>query len=162
MNAIDLLEQQHREAQDLLQKIQQGGAGRARTFGELADALAIHGEIEEKIFYPAVKAKPTEEVLEHSLEEHQEMKQILTDMLDLKPNDKEFADKCKELEQVVLDHVEDERTQLFPKVQKLMDAQELQRLGNDMQQMTADLKAAPMKPREVVPLEAREGPPSLE
>ena len=60
MNAIDMLEQQHREVEELFEEFEGAGEGAKKTkerlCREIADALAIHAEIEEKLFYPEVEA----------------------------------------------------------------------------------------------------------
>ena len=72
MSAIDLLESQHREVEELFSQIEaaKDNEKKAELFKELADKLAIHAAIEEHHFYPAVKAKRTEDILLESLEEH--------------------------------------------------------------------------------------------
>src|SRR5688572_12667752 len=56
MDALKLLEQQHREVEELFESLEEaeGKEERQDLFAELADNLAAHATIEEKIFYPAV------------------------------------------------------------------------------------------------------------
>jgi len=54
MNAIELLRPSTSSGR-LFDKLRRAAAA-ACVFNQIADALAIHGEIEERIFYPAVKA----------------------------------------------------------------------------------------------------------
>src|SRR3954466_6506700 len=71
MNAIEMLEEQHRDVEDLFEEIEEAeGAEKQEVFAEIADQLVIHSAIEEKHFYPAVKARQTEDLLRESLEEH--------------------------------------------------------------------------------------------
>src|SRR3982751_5212110 len=72
MNAIELLESQHREVEDLFEEIEETDdlEAKADLFEQLADKLAIHATIEEHHFYPAVKEKRTEDILLESLQEH--------------------------------------------------------------------------------------------
>ena len=72
-NAIDvltLLETQHKEVDALFEAIEKGDGNKRALFTELADKLAAHATVEEKIFYPAVMAKETSELLQESVEEH--------------------------------------------------------------------------------------------
>lgn len=69
MDAIELLEDQHREVEDLFEEIEEAEASEKREiFDEIADQLAIHATIEEKHFYPACRDAKTEDILRESLE----------------------------------------------------------------------------------------------
>jgi hypothetical protein len=57
MNAIEMLEQQHQEVDRLFAEIEGTCAEEKEAlFDEIADSLAMHAAIEERHFYPAVKA----------------------------------------------------------------------------------------------------------
>lgn len=134
MNAIDLLESQHREVANLFEKIE-GARNREtkeRAFVRLADGLAIHAAIEEHHFYPAVRAKRTEDILLESLEEHLAIKRVLSDLLEVDTNDETFDAKLKVLKEEVEHHVEEEERELFPKVRKILDEGQLEALGQAM------------------------------
>ena len=168
MNAIELLKSQHQEVNEMFVKLEaadeKAAATRKMLFGRIADALAVHGEIEEKIFYPAVRAKQTEDLLLHSLEEHMEVKKLIANLIDMEPNDAGFDALCNELKNHVLHHVGEEENELFPKVEKLFDAAKLDQLGEEMDELATELKSAdaPMKPREMAAMESKEPMPSLE
>lgn len=142
MNAIDLLNEQHDEVAALFAKAEKatGPAAKEKLFIQIADALAMHATIEEKIFYPAVKAQRTEDILLESLEEHLGIKRVLADMLDMKPTDETFDAKLTVLKEQVEHHVEEEKTDLFPKVKKLMDKKQLENLGTQMGTMMSKLE----------------------
>ena len=141
MNAIDLLEQQHREALQLFKEIEKADADeKEELFDELADALAVHAAIEEQHFYPATKDARTEDLLREAVEEHLSVKRIIADMLEMEPDDPQFDAKCKVLQEQVEEHVEEERTELFPKVRKMHSKDELEDLGVLMEQTAEQLK----------------------
>ena len=154
MNAIDLLESQHREVAALFPKIEKASsaATKERLFEEIADKLAVHAAIEEHHFYPAVKAKRTEDILLESLEEHLGIKRVLADLLGLSPSDETFGAKLKVLQEQVEHHVEEEETDLFPKVSKLFDGEQLEAIGQEMSAEQAELEAEG-SPRRSVPSE---------
>ena len=158
MNAIDLLEAQHREVDALFAKAEAAsGAGKRALFEQIADALAIHATIEEKVFYPAVKARRTEDVLLESLEEHLGIKRVLADLLDLQPSDETFDSKMKVLKEQVEHHVEEERTELFPKVGKLLDGEQLEAVGQEMLALASTLQGT--RPRNAVRRQTDEAAP---
>ena len=56
MSAIEMLESQHREVEDLFEQFEEAkGAKKGNIFLQIADKLAVHATIEEKHFYPAAK-----------------------------------------------------------------------------------------------------------
>lgn len=134
MNAIDLLESQHREIDELFSRIEEAKDSRAkrRAFEELADQLAAHAAIEEHQFYPAVKARRTEDILLESLEEHLGIKRVLADLLETRPGHATFDAKLTVLKEQVQHHVGEEESDLFPKVKKIFDGEQLEALGEEM------------------------------
>jgi len=154
MNAIDLLKSQHREVSKLFSKIEktEDASDKSELFNEIADKLAVHAAIEEHHFYPAVKAKRTEDILLESLEEHLGIKRIIADLMEVNAEDETFDAKVKVLKEQVEHHVEEEESDLFPKVKKLFDKDQLEALGQEMSAEQAELEAEG-EPRRSVPSE---------
>ncbi len=154
MDAIELLESQHRSVEKLFAAIEKATANQAKRklFEKLADSLAVHAAIEEHQFYPAVRAKRTEDILLESLEEHLGIKRILADLLDLSAGDETFDAKIKVLKEQVAHHVEEEETDLFPKSKKVLDIEERRALAERMQAEQAELEEKGT-PRESIPSE---------
>lgn len=159
MDAIDLLKSQHREVEKLFSKIEhaKGPREKEKLFGVLADSLAGHATIEEHQFYPAVRAKRTEDILLESLEEHLGIKRVLADLLKLDAKDETFDAKITVLKEQVEHHVGEEEKDLFPKVRKLLAEEDLEALGARMEAEFADLEAG--HPREAVPSETKHAAP---
>jgi hemerythrin superfamily protein len=153
MNAIDLLKSQHREVSKLFSKIEKASSSdKAELFNEIADKLAVHAAIEEHHFYPAVKAKRTEDILLESLEEHLGIKRVIADLMEVDAEDETFDAKVKVLKEQVEHHVEEEESDLFPKVKRLFDKEQLEALGQEMSAEQAELEAEG-EPRRSVPSE---------
>jgi hemerythrin superfamily protein len=159
MNAITLLDRQHDEVAALFKKVEatHETAKREALFIRIADALAAHATIEETIFYPAVRAKRTEDILLESLEEHLGIKRLITDLLQLDASDERYPAKLKVLREQVEHHVGEERTDLFPKVKRLFDGDQLEALGQQMEARTCELEGS--SPRLGVPAESKEAAP---
>jgi hemerythrin superfamily protein len=157
MDAIKMLKKQHREVEALFKELEKAkSAGpRRKTFEKIADALAIHATIEEKHFYPAAKKKQTEDMLLESVEEHLQVKRVIADLLELDANDPTFMAKATVLKEDIQHHVEEEEDELFPKVQKLLDDDELEAVAAAMQETAAELQEEG-EPRMSVPSETRE------
>jgi hemerythrin superfamily protein len=134
MDAIELLTRQHREIEERMKQVLQDQAPRTlqKSFREVADHLGAHIASEEQVFYPAVKAQRTEDILMESLEEHLSLKRLLADLMEMTPDDAAFEAKFKVLREQTEHHHEEEEENLFPKVRKLLDEDQLAALGREM------------------------------
>ncbi len=76
--------------------------------------LTVHTQIEEEIFYPAVrKATGDDALLDHAEEEHQEAKDLIARIQGLSADDDEYDDCVKQLAQAIMSHVMEERERVF-------------------------------------------------
>jgi hemerythrin superfamily protein len=143
MNAIDLLEKQHREVEELFEEFEKAGERahktKERLCREISNRLAVHAEIEEKLFYPEAKQERTEDLLRESVEEHLAVKRVLADILEEGTDDENFEARMKVLKEQVEHHVEEEEKELFPKVRKACSREELEDLGNRMETLAERL-----------------------
>jgi hemerythrin superfamily protein len=155
-DAVDMLEGQHREVEALFARLEKtsDNAKRKALATEIADKLAVHATIEERDFYPAVKAKRTEDILLESLQEHLGIKRVLADLMATAADDDTFDAKAKVLKEQVEHHVEEEETDLFPKVRKLFDAETLTAVAQQMA-ATQDELLEKGDPREAIPAETK-------
>jgi hemerythrin superfamily protein len=156
MNAVELLESQHRQVEKLFTQIEKATktADKQELFAQLADALAMHATIEEHQFYPAVRAKKTEDILLESLEEHVGIKRVLADLLAIGADDETFDAKIKVLKEQVEHHVEEEETDLFPKSKKVLDAKEMAALGTSLEEERIRIEKKGM-PRKAIPSQTK-------
>jgi hemerythrin superfamily protein len=134
MDAIDLLIRQHRQMEAAMKQVLEAPAetDKRSLFSDVADELTTHIESEEQIFYPAVRAKRTEDILLESLEEHLSLKRLLADLLALEPSEQTFEPKFKVLKEQAEHHHKEEEENLFPKVKKLLDGPQRDALGDEM------------------------------
>src|SRR5262245_43255638 len=78
-------------------------------------ALEIHAQLEEEIFYPALRqAIATSALLDKSVKEHECMRQLIADLRVLQPEDQEFDITFRLLMREALHHVADEETLVLP------------------------------------------------
>jgi len=137
---LELLTAQHQEVDDLFERIDKRDGNIRALFTELADKLAAHATVEEKLFYPAVMTKDTESQLREAVEEHLSMKRLLADLIGLTPGDDAFFAKLKVLKEQVGHHAHKEEEQkLFPKVKDMFSADERAALGNEVLVMFEEL-----------------------
>lgn len=131
-DVLEILASQHREVDDLLEKIEQGKGDHQALFMELADKLAAHAAAEEKVFYPAVMSEETSELLHESVEEHLAVKRVLADLITMDIDDEEFAAKLSVLKEQVSHHAhEEEEGKLFPRLRAALSSDELAAIGNE-------------------------------
>lgn len=139
MNIIDMLKQDHQEAAAMMDRIESAGEGESSvktTFDQLKRALTLHTQIEETIFYPALRNnEETADQISDSFEEHQEVKDLLAEMAGLQAGNEEFIGLMSDLRNAVEHHVEEEENELFPKAQKILGESRLQEMGQQMMQM---------------------------
>ena len=135
IDALELLTEQHDEVEDLISQIEDSDdAGKKEElFRELADKVAAHATMEEKIFYPSVLTEATSELLLESTEEHLAVKRVLADMLELDADDERFDAKLTVLKEHIRHHARDEEEgKLFPQLRRQLSAETLAGLGNEM------------------------------
>lgn len=106
-------------------------------------ALQIHAQLEEEIFYPALRTVIAgDEVLEKSEPEHNEMRRLIGELRERVAGDgsidNAYDDKFLDLMRIVIHHVADEETRLLPAAERLLSDQ-LGRLGVEMTKRRVEL-----------------------
>ena len=162
IDVLELLTSQHAEVDELFEQLEADPGDRAALFEQLADKLAAHATVEEKVFYPAAMEAQTSDLLHESVEEHLAIKRVLADMLDLDPDDEddedEFDAKLSVLKEQVSHHAhKEEEAKLFPQLRQLMSEDERAALGNEVLAMFETLIDS--APRKQVPSEIAEPAP---
>lgn len=128
MNAIELLKQQHTKTKEALAKVHENGAPPAEL-KRVADELIAHMVIEEHIFYPRIK-ELMKDMIAESFEEHAVARFELARLLQASGNDKKT--RALVLKELLEHHIEEEESEMFPKVKKQVAAEELEELGARM------------------------------
>jgi hemerythrin superfamily protein len=151
MNAIDFLTAQHRVLEGMFTEVLDGDDVEkgVLVFQKLGDHLTTHLISEEQIFYPAVRAERTEDILLESLEEHLSLKRLLADLLVLASKAQTFIPKFKVLSEQTIHHHKEEEDHLFPKVRSARSNDKLEALGQEMAQLQLRLQREGA-PRETV------------
>lgn len=160
LDVLEILREQHTVVDKLIEKLEGGRGDRQKIFDELADKIAAHAAVEEQLFYPAVMHAKTKELLHESVEEHLAVKRVLADMLalDIGEEEEEFDAKLTVLKETLSHHAhEEEEGELFPILEKLLDAEERAGLGNEVLAMYEQMLE--QQPRELVPAETTEAAP---
>ncbi len=112
--------------------------------GTVCVALDIHAQLEEEIFYPALRAVAETEVVQKSVSEHQHMRELISSLRNMEPGDNEYDKKFFELMNNMMHHVADEETLLLPAAERLLTSR-LGELGAEMTKRRMQL-AVPRTP----------------
>jgi hemerythrin superfamily protein len=123
-NAIDLLKRDHDDVDKLFSQyedIKDGDddADKELLVAQICDALTVHAQIEEEIFYPAARRALDQDdgkdLLDEAAVEHQTLKDLIA-RLEAAPTDDPLYDAgVKVLSEYVKHHVKEEENELFPK-----------------------------------------------
>ena len=107
-------------------------------------AIEIHAQLEEEIFYPALRVVADTEILRKSTPEHDEMRGLISRLRNMPVADPAFDDTFFELMRHVMHHVADEETLLLPAAERLLPDR-LSELGAQMTKRRFEL-AGPRAP----------------
>ena len=129
---FELLKRDHRQVEKWMTQIEDGSESiREEVFTTLQDALEKHMQLEEKHFYPQLKKiKELKDLALDAVEEHEKVKNFLSQLEDLDVDDEEWIPTFTEMRQGVLHHVQDEEKKIFPGCTKFMDAKLLREIGD--------------------------------
>lgn len=83
-------------------------------------ALEIHSQLEEEIFYPALRAVADTEFLGKSVPEHDQMRRLITQLRNLEPAHATYDETFFGLMNHVMHHVADEETLLLPAAERVL------------------------------------------
>jgi hemerythrin-like domain-containing protein len=141
-NAIQLLEKEHREAEDLFEKFEKAKTSndvnaKHEIARQVCADLLIHMEIEEALFYPAARQATQEDALLTKVE-HQAAKDLINQLGKLQPGNPMFDAKVKVLSEQIEHHVKEEENALFPKVRA--SSLDLVELGRQLLEKKSELK----------------------
>jgi hemerythrin superfamily protein len=103
-------------------------------------ALEIHAQLEEEIFYPALRAVADSDAVRKSVPEHDEMRRLIGQLRKLEPGDAGFDETFYQLMNGVMHHVADEETLLLPAAERVL-ADQLGELGVRMTKRRLQLAA---------------------
>lgn len=121
-DAVDLLDADHKAVKKMF--IDYGALAEDDAPAEIRQALAericqaltVHAQIEEEMFYPEVrKAIGDDALIDEALAEHAEVKETMAKIGKMKPTNSAYDDTVKQLGKLVDQHVLEEREQIFLK-----------------------------------------------
>jgi hemerythrin superfamily protein len=117
-DATTILRADHKHVSGLFAQYEkaQSTAKKKQLVAEICTELSVHAQVEEEIFYPAVKqALHDHELVPEATVEHATLKALISEVEDIEPDGEMFDAKIKVLSEYVKHHVKEEHTEMFPK-----------------------------------------------
>jgi hemerythrin superfamily protein len=123
-DAIAMLTQDHKKVKQLFadfDKLKEEGGKKEKStiVGQICNELKVHAELEEEIFYPAVrKAIDDADLMDEALVEHAGAKELIAQLEEASPADDLYDAKVTVLGEQIEHHVKEEEGDMFPKAKK--------------------------------------------
>ncbi len=137
MDALELLKEDHQKVRELFEQAEETEDQNEKTkiFSEIQTELETHARIEETVFYPAMqKHEELKDIVLESIEEHRQIKTLLKEIDNLKPDSEKFEPKLMVLMENVEHHAEEEEEgKMFPKVRQVCSQEDLEELGQELE-----------------------------
>lgn len=153
MDVLSLLKQDHQTVAGLIDEVQKCEPGDRRLSelaGQISEALTVHAAIEEKFFYPVLRerAEESEERVDvfEAFTEHDVVKHLIALLSSRGRKAPEaFKAEVQVLGENVKHHVKEEESTIFSLAKDVLDAEELEALGERMERAKQRMMAGPRK-----------------
>lgn len=124
-DAIALLTSDHKAVKALFKEFEQltkqddVDEAKAALVGKICNSLAVHAQVEEEIFYPAVREAIDDDALMDEADvEHASAKDLIAQLEDMAPGDDHYDAKVVVLGEYINHHVDEEEGEMFVKARK--------------------------------------------
>ena len=138
--ATSLLRADHKLVSDLFAEYEKSRSNvrKKQIVSTICKELTVHAQIEEEIFYPAVKAAlKDKELIPEATVEHATLKDLIAQVKDVEPDGEIFDAKIKVLSEYVKHHVKEEQNEIFPKAKE--SSLDLVEMGAQLAERKAEL-----------------------
>jgi hypothetical protein len=119
IDAIALLEADHKALDELFAQFESApsAARKQALVAEICTALKVHMQIEEEIFYPALRPALEDKLLiPEAIVEHSSLKGLIATLERVLPDGEMYDARVKVLSEYVKHHVKEEQSEMFAKV----------------------------------------------
>ena len=122
-NALSMLTKDHKDVKAMFEQFEglsdRSKANKKKVADQICHALTVHTQLEEKIFYPAVReAINDEDMMDEAVVEHASAKKLIEQIQGMETDDDLYDAKIKVLSEQIEHHVREEEDEMFPKVRK--------------------------------------------
>ncbi|MGW4497945.1 hemerythrin domain-containing protein [Micromonospora sp. NPDC004336] len=152
-DVVDVLTADHREVEALFVELEsrQGTPEHRRQLADVMIAELIrHAVAEEMYVYPAArKALPDgDQIADHEISEHADAERTLKELESLDPSEPRFDEVLAHLTRTIRHHVQDEESDLFPRLRAAVAREEMVELAGKVE---AAKKSTPTRPHPAAP-----------
>ena len=141
MDLVDILVAQHRAVERLFADVETTSdrAIRRDTLAVVMAALRQHSRTEERFMYPATRDSLSagEDIVGHEEREHRDAARLMDRIGSLEDSAPGYEPLVSELLDSVRCHVQEEETEIFPRLRAACDPVVLERLGADAARFSA-------------------------
>ena len=139
MLETEILTKDHKEALNMIDQLEgadENSSSHVAIFEKLRDALDVHMQAEEEIYYPALaRHDEFSDLLEENIPEHESVKEHLAQMNELDPGTDEFQELLTEIKAAIEAHAENEEDNIFPESIQVLGRDEIETLGDEIEQL---------------------------
>jgi hemerythrin superfamily protein len=144
-DAVALLKADHRQVSAWFGEFEKAKSSKvkAKLAAQICQALMVHMQIEEEIFYPAFLQATKDKDMHHEAEvEHMGAKKLIADIAKSGPSDDYFDSKVHVLSEMIKHHVKEEEQPggMFAEAKK--SDMDLKELGAELQDLKEQLTGA--------------------
>jgi hemerythrin-like domain-containing protein len=124
LDAITLLTQDHNKVKKMFKDFEKfckkdDTEGKEALAKQICQALTVHAQLEEEIFYPVVRAAiDDDELMNEAMVEHTTAKDLIAQIQTMKASDPMYDAVVTVLGEYINHHVEEEQNEIFPKANK--------------------------------------------
>jgi hypothetical protein len=143
-DGLQLLAADHRKVEGLFESFEKatGTAAKEKLVRQICTELKVHAQIEEEIYYPAVRGKVEDADLDEAYVEHDSAKLLINELEAAEPDESFYDAKVKVLSELIEHHVEEEEKQRDNLFQQTRAADiDLEALGARLAARKAELLA---------------------
>jgi hemerythrin-like domain-containing protein len=143
---FQLLEKDHNQVKDLLEKLQDTSDSAVKTreklFLQLKKEILPHLKAEEKTLYPALKEeKDSRRKAMESIEEHHVTELVLHELDQLGKNEEHWAAKFEVFKELVEHHIEEEEEEIFSFAEEVLDEESIDQIMKSFQEEKEKIKS---------------------
>jgi hemerythrin-like domain-containing protein len=122
-DAIGLLEEDHKKVKKLFRQFEsaEGGRAKQRIVAEAIKELKVHAQVEEEIFYHALRKVVEEDKVDEAEEEHHVMRLLIAELEKMTARTSRYDAKFTVLAESVRHHIEEEESEVFPEAKGKID-----------------------------------------
>ncbi|HLU68026.1 MAG TPA: hemerythrin domain-containing protein [Kofleriaceae bacterium] len=149
------LKREHGEVSVLLMRIatEKDGHARARLFPLVTRELLGHARAEDAEFYSVLAEHESTRALVVRLEaEHERIEQLLTELSGLPSASPAWAERFRELQRAVQEHVDVEENQMFPRARRILSPELTEEMDRRYKLEKVRVGAPPPEPPPAQPL----------